>query len=235
MEVAAPGPESRAMTATAFRLWASASLLFVGAADAAPGNRKVPPPALTVQLMNLAGVKAVEMERAIAEATWIFGKAGVTLRWVHCGVEGSGLTRGEACRDGADPLVFSVGVLATTPDFMRDTGLGFALVFSGRRNHAGVLYSRVEELARAHPLMVRTEQVLAYAMVHEIAHLILGSTAHSATGIMRAGCRPAELKALSQRRLRFGSAEIEVLHQKLLERGRELQGAGATDILGQQR
>jgi hypothetical protein len=220
------------MTATDFRFWASACIVLFGSAAAAAPDPKAPPPALTVQLMNLAGVKPAELNKAIAEATWIFAKAGVALNWVRCSPDGTGLTREEQCRDADDPLVFTVGVLATAPDFMPETGLGFALVFSGKRNHAGILYSRVAELSRAHPLIVQTEQVLAYAMVHELAHLLLESTAHSANGIMRAGCRPAELKALSQRRLLFGFAEVERLRRKLLERERKLQTNGETGIRG---
>lgn len=169
---------------------------------------------MTIQVVNVAGVAPGELDRAIAEATWIFGKAGIGANWVRCG-EGEGDPN---CADSADGLTFSVGVIAKVPDFLRETGLGFALVYSGRRNHAGVVYSRVVELAQAHPLIVSTDQVLGYAMVHEIAHLIFGSTAHSATGILRAGCRPAELEAIGQRRLLFTSREIEALHAKLRER-----------------
>ena len=219
------------MTKTTFRRWATGSLFLVAAVHANAGDRKLANRhSLTVQLLNLAGVKATELKKAVAEASWIFNKAGVNLNWVHCGSEGSDPKEEAACPDSEDPLVSSLGLVTKAPDFLRDTGMGFALVYSGRRNHAGVLYPRVAALARSHSLIVETDQVLAYTMVHEIAHLILGSTAHGATGIMRANCGPGELKAVSQRRLLFRSWEIKALHRKLVERSGGLEIAGSTRI-----
>ena len=231
MEVAPLCPDPRVMTKTAFRLLATGSLYLVAAVLANAEDRKIANQhSLTVQLLNLAGVKATELKKAIAEASWIFNKAGVNLNWVHCGSEGSDPKEEAACPDSEDPLVFSLGLVTKAPDFLRDTGMGFALVYSGKRNHAGVLYPRVAALARSHSSIVGTDQVLAYTMVHEIAHLILGSTAHGATGIMRANCGTGELKAVSQRRLLFGSGEIRALHRKLVERRGGLEIAGATRI-----
>ena len=188
----------------------------------AADRKKASPPIVTVQILNLAEAKPSELENAITEASWIFGKAGVKVNWVHCGPD--------PCREDEDALTFSLGLVTKVPDFLRETGMGFALVYSGERNHAGVVYSRVVELARANSLIIKPDQVLAYAMVHEIAHLMLGSTAHSSTGIMRAGCRPAELTALSQRRLLFGRKEIEDLHRKLLERSSRVELSGARRV-----
>lgn len=186
----------------------------------AADNNKTTQPTFTVQLLNIAGVNETELAKATAEASWIFGKAGVKVKWVHCNPESNDHAGTGPCGDTLDALSFSMGLVSKAPDFLRDTGMGFALVYSGQRNHAGVVYSRVAELARANALLVKTDLVLAYAIVHEIAHLILGSTDHSPAGILRAGCRPEELAALSQRRLLFGPADAAALHRKLLERSR---------------
>jgi hypothetical protein len=221
------------MPLTSFLLLAIGGLCLASTMHLAAGEQKLTNgPTLTVQLLNLAGVKAAELDRAVAEASWILSKAGVSVRWVQCATEAGVRPGAETCRESHDALTFSLGVVTKTPDFLRDTGMGFALVYSGGRNHAGVVYSKVVELAQANPRIAKADLVLAYAMVHEIAHLILGSTNHSPTGIMRAGCRPAELEALNQRRLLFGGKERKALHQKLLERQRRVE-IGPTRIPGQ--
>lgn len=219
------------MTATTLRFLAIGTLYIVATAHSSAADRKpTTPPTLTVQLVNLAGVTTTELDKAKTEASWIFGKAGVNLNWVHCGSENGDPAAAAPCQDIDDPFVFSMGLVTKSPEFLRDTGFGFAMVYSGQRNHAGVVYPKVAELTKAYPFHASIDQVLAYAMVHEIAHLILGSTAHRPTGIIRAGCRPEELKAVSQRRLQFRSDEVEALHRKLTERSRRLELTGAARI-----
>ena len=84
MEVVLPCPDPQVMTKTTFRRWATGSLFLVAAVHANAGDRKLANRhSLTVQLLNLAGVKATELKKAVAEASWIFNKAGVKLNWVH--------------------------------------------------------------------------------------------------------------------------------------------------------
>lgn len=221
MEVAARQPEAQGMTGIPFRVWATGGLYLAAALHGNAEDRNpADTPALTVRLLNLAGVDPAELDRATGEALWILGKAGVGVRWLNCPAEIRDAAEAGPCGERGDGLTFSLGVVAKAPEFLRGTGLGFALVHTGQRNSAGVVYPRIVELARTYPLIVKSDQVLAYAMVHEIGHLILGSTAHRPSGILRAGCRPAELEALSQRRLLFGAAEVEAMHRKMRERRR---------------
>jgi hypothetical protein len=74
---------------------------------------------------------------------------------------------------------------------------------------AYVFYRRVEQEAHWHD--VSSVLVLAYAMSHELGHLLLGSRAHSPAGLMRACWRRAEFQQAGQGRLRFSEEEASAI------------------------
>lgn len=70
---------------------------------------------------------------------------------------------------------------------------------------ADVFYSRALQMAQQGPADL--DQLLGYAIAHEVGHLLLHSTTHSHSGIMRANWGPEEWKGISQGYLRFGADE----------------------------
>ena len=190
------------------------------AAAHAAGQEILPPDTRTisVRLVNVVRIPAVELQKATGEASWIFSNASMNVDWIVCRPVTRNLSKGDPCREDPDPLAFSAGLVEKAHEFLPDSLLGFALVYSGHRDHAAVIYPRVVNLARANPGLVETDQVLAYAIVHELAHLILGTTSHGSKGILRGSCRQAELVALNQRRLLFSPDEIAQLHLQLFKR-----------------
>jgi hypothetical protein len=57
--------------------------------------------------------------------------------------------------------------------------------------------------------------ILGHVMVHEIGHLLLGTNSHSASGIMRAQWRNAELLSAGKGALVFAPAQSRRMRQRL--------------------
>jgi hypothetical protein len=66
---------------------------------------------------------------------------------------------------------------------------------------AFVFYDRV--LRSAHESQQDVARLLAYAMAHEIGHLLLPSPAHAASGIMRAAWNGDDLRHIANGSLQF--------------------------------
>jgi hypothetical protein len=56
--------------------------------------------------------------------------------------------------------------------------------------------------------------VLAYAVAHEIGHLLLGDQAHSPQGLMRARWTANDFLAMAQNRLRFTPEQVKELRER---------------------
>ena len=89
-----------------------------------------------------------------------------------------------------------------------DTTMGIAHITPNGGSYATVLMDPVEELACQQKL-VSTGQILGHAMAHEIGHLVMGVNSHSTSGLMRAGWKANELRAMAERHLLFSKQEGE--------------------------
>lgn len=176
--------------------------------DAAPEM-----PSVTVRLVNTSRASSATLTRATREAAWVLRRAGIRLHWVHCPADVRGLPDRHLCLESPD--TFLLGVLARPPESLSPNGLGFALVRAGFRNHAAVHFPRIESLARSCPGSASLYQVLAFALTHELGHLLLGTTSHSPTGIMRPACDPALLHAFARRQLTFSPEDAAALRLRL--------------------
>lgn len=197
---------------------------------AAPAAAEPELPSATVRLVNASRAPDRIIERAAGAAARVFRRAGIQIDWVRCAAEARQLPAGDPCLESAG--TFYVGVIDKAPDFLSGTGLGFAFVDSGFSNHAAVYYPRIEALARSWPLSASLYETLALALAHELGHLLLGTGAHSPTGLMRATCGPGELHAFAQRRLTFSAGEAAALRARLARLGKA--NRPVRDVLSQQ-
>lgn len=122
--------------------------------------------------------------QALEIAATILGDAGVRVTWISCGSKGH---RDAACDSLMRPTDLAVRLLVCDVDPESSVrALGYALIDTrqGMGTLATVYVDRVAALAwesRVDPSVV-----LGRAIAHEIGHLLMGTTGHSATGLMRA-------------------------------------------------
>jgi hypothetical protein len=91
---------------------------------------------------------------------------------------------------------------------VRASALGVALVLDGIAGHyASVFYGRIRGLAEAQ--RVRPGLILGYVIAHEIGHLLLKSTAHSRSGLMRYGWDAESLRQVERGSLYLLSEEAK--------------------------
>jgi hypothetical protein len=182
------------MRSTALRLLFTLihGVLVTSLAGAAEDSR----PTLVVRTYEVAPVAASSWSAAVRTAGALLARARIRVEWVHCsswraGEPDSGPPRC-AMSYGRNEVVLRV-VVPPTSDPLRPMVLGDSMLDG--TSHSGMLATvyldRVEWLAReAH---VSTDVVLARAMAHELGHLLLGTSTHSARGLMRPVWTPEEV------------------------------------------
>jgi hypothetical protein len=159
-------------------------LAVVRIADAAEtGN----PLTLDLQMKSEARVPADVLEHARDEVALIFAGAGLTVRWTD-----------------TTPR-FTVKIVGQVLGFDRATSpvMGVALR-TANSSMAQIFFKQVQDFAHAYDVDLST--MLAYVIVHEIGHLLLG-TAHSPTGVMQANWDRALVHDVARGSLTFTEAQ----------------------------
>ena len=168
-----------------------------------------------------------QLVAALSQTGRLLASVGLDVHWHDCSPAGQAPVqsnvRAASC---GEPL--AEGELALrivhVPTPRGDEGplpLGDSLI--DRQLGLGVLatiyYERVEWLAR--DALVRTQLVLARAMAHEIAHLLIGSSEHAERGLMRPLWSRQDLQRNRSADWRFTVADAEVI------RGRRPRSTGS--------
>ena len=119
-----------------------------------------------------------------------------------------------ACRKPGSLADVVLRIIPPTMDRYQGTShsFGYALpVQEGRpTTFAYILYDHVRRNVREHEGIVEF-RLLAYVMVHEVAHLFLGHDRHSPRGIMTAFWREKDLAQIQCGTLRFKGGEAALL------------------------
>ena len=148
----------------------------------------------------------------------IFRDVGIETNWVDCPLTASELDQYPACQRPADSPRFDLSIV---PRFMAarasipDTTLGLtSLTKEGERaSVASLFYDNInEEAERTNGSLFR---ILAYAMAHELGHLLLRTIGHGSTGIMRARWTPADFRQIACGQLLFTSQQAEVIRSEI--------------------
>lgn len=93
--------------------------------------------------------------------------------------------------------------------------LGFSLPFAHRGAHVLIFHDRVETLTRS--VSVQESVVLGCTVAHELARVLMGSTEHTAAGLMQARWTPTSWSLASQGLVSFNGVEIELMRARLLK------------------
>ena len=148
-----------------------------------------------VRVYNAAVVPAADQAVALRAAATILAAAGIGTSWLPCGDVTSDPT-GTVCNTPLDPSELSVRLvrLPGTASARGELQLGYSLVdtAAGAGTLATIYADRVAWLAGEADADMPT--LVGLAVAHEIGHLLLGTSAHSAKGLMRAVWSRAELQ-----------------------------------------
>jgi hypothetical protein len=178
---------------------------------------------LTARVYNYAEASQRTLARAESEAGRIIGAAGVAAVWLDCPAFPTELRppAEQSDRDCSGPVSGATVILRILPRStpanaaFRETIFGFAdgrvlaSVFCGRVEHFALDVDRDE---------TEIPVILGHAMAHEIGHLLLGSGAHSKTGIMCGQWDRNYLRRALMGRLVFSPDEIARIQVEVLRR-----------------
>ena len=159
---------------------------------------------MVVEVFDHAGVSAETLTRAKSEVCRIYADMGVEVLWT-----------GAPATNAHGRFVIH---LIIRPKASRPRVMGNALGDSrGTGGTAFVYHERVLHVARARDLEVA--RVLAYAIAHEIGHLLLAFPSHSIAGIMQADWDGHDCRDMAAGSLAFTPAEASAIRARALRTG----------------
>jgi hypothetical protein len=139
-------------------------------------------------------------------ATRMFAGIGIPLEWK---------TWQPATESLQAPIV--IDVVSETPDTRLPGALGYSLINGD--GHITIFLDRIEKTK--YP-----GYVMAYAMVHEITHVLQGVSRHSDTGVMKARWDLGDFCQMRLRRVPFASEDVGLIYDGLAAR----RAIGAQDV-----
>ena len=162
------------------------------------GGLLVPPPAaasdspprvaVIARIYNAAGIRAAAADAALAVAAHTLAASGVDIRWRDCdGSSDCGLP------PAAGELIIRLARSSVTvAQAAFALGDAFIDMKAGSGVFATIYVDRVEQMA----VMSATDVavLLGRTIAHELAHLLLATSAHSLSGLMRAYWTAADLR-----------------------------------------
>jgi len=175
---------------------------------------------MKLYVYNYAHVEDPTLSLAQRELNEIFGAMSVSTQWQNS------TARENPPADGVYSLM--IFILGPTGEAAARNGIALGFTFAnqggGQRPAVYVIYPRVENFLRTHDSANqrsrRLGQVLAHVIAHEIGHVLLSTSSHTPTGIMRASWQDDEYKLLVTGQLRFTVAQTELIRSELAKLSR---------------
>ncbi len=170
-------------------------------------------PEITVRVFNYAGIPSDAIARAEREVIRIFSTTGIQAHWLNCPLSPATALNTPICPGSWrwTDLLLRLIPLATADRSINS--LGFSLPSSEGGVVAVIFYDRIEELTKAG--VAGAGQILGYAVVHEVGHLLLGSTIHSPAGIMSSPWSREDVKLA---RLLFTRQQARAIRGEVIRR-----------------
>jgi hypothetical protein len=212
-----------------------AAALAVGLAVTVPGVARAARAPVTVRVYDGGVMPAADQTVALRAAAGVLAAAGIDVTWLACGDDAT-RTHAIACEVPPGPAELSVRFvrLAGTPS-RGQLQLGYSLVDTriGAGSLATVYVDRVHWVASQ--AGADTAVVVGFAAAHEIGHLLLGTNAHAANGLMRAVWSRAQLQHGDVKDWLFSRADAVKMRSSLEQRNglrssqRHASGCPASD------
>src|ERR1700730_17683969 len=168
-----------------------------------------------VSVFNDAGAPAGVLLQAENIATGIFEQAGVHVKWINCPFVATDLPDAAICRKAIFPTYFQQRIVLPHPG-LSESSFGVSYLSSeGIGCYSYGFYQRVAEQQRINEQNAAV--LLGHVMAHELAHLLLGTNSHSASGIMRAHSHAQELASANRGELLFTPEQSRTMTERLQE------------------
>jgi hypothetical protein len=145
-----------------------------------------------IRVFNLARVPRRDLSRAEGEVTRIFAGADMAVKWAEGELDDrtslttdqSANTSATGCTVASHASHLSIQLLPHAPRGVAIETLGFALPCAAFGIDSTIFVDNCEGVAFRTPASFH--KVLAYTIAHELGHVLLRSSEHSQTGLMRA-------------------------------------------------
>ena len=177
-------------------------------------------PSVGVLIHNLSDAQPVTVEKAEATCRQVFIRAGIRTAWIN--------SANDVTLQGTD-IVLRVVILQQPPasSAMDVIGTSFPLKTEGIQ--ILIYHHRVVQLSRSVDLPV--PDILSAALLHEIGHMLLGSTEHSMSGVMRGLWDARIISDLGRGQLTFTSEERRHMRSNMqrMAAGRRESGTAPVD------
>jgi len=191
----------------------AAAFLAVAAALRAGDAR----PAVTVRVVNEAGLDSRSLAQASNSVTRIFRDSGIDLIWMVCEDGPAVWGSSDPCHRGRGASEFWMNITASKPRQTSGEVLGFTVLDeAGNGGSSGVHLPAVEELVT--PGGARLGDILGAAMAHELGHLLLGADSHSLTGVITPHWGRPEMERISIGELNFARYQAKLLRERIERR-----------------
>ena len=151
---------------------------------------------LTIHLYNQSAASEQELTDLQRTVSEVFSHTSFTVFWVSLSSEVDSRVR-RVEQSASRDIYLTIVDRCTGAD---SHTMGAATLGTGR---ATVYYRRAQVLARMADCRVSAGKIMGYAGAHEIAHLILHSPRHSATGVLKSTWSLDDFRCMSQSRFWF--------------------------------
>lgn len=192
------------------------AVLLIGAAAAASASNRGIPQSLVcekvyVRLTDFANVSAKLRAEAEGSVQRVFRRAGLDVSFVKCETAPAA-----PCGKPAGGRDLWLQILKDRPKNVAGDSTGFAVLVPSERlsdSYAAVSFAMVDAMARE--MNVPIADVLAAAIAHELGHLLLRTSSHGRTGIMKRRLDPEQVGLMGQGALLFTDAEAAAMTARL--------------------
>jgi hypothetical protein len=176
---------------------------------------------VTVRVFNKARLSVGDLGKALREAEAIYSETGIAIRWEEGSIDdhesmaldfSANGALGGVCpqkKSGSLNLLLVRGPANSSGS----PTLGLALPCAKFGSDALVFVDRCENSMQGRPASLG--KVLGHAMAHEIGHVLLGTDAHSAGGLMKARWGRADWFAVAAGHLRIAPDDGEKMRSGL--------------------
>jgi len=212
-----------------FRIGFVLGLLGLVGSPEVPSSEQLAQVSIQVSVYDDAGLGPQTIREAEEVSSTVFAGAGIEVHWLNCGVNGELIHVSSECGKAKFPssLQLRFRRKAQGPG-LRTDALGVSyLMESGDGCYSQVFVEPVERLRSRYSISLVT--LLGDVATHEIAHLLLGTNAHSMGGIMRPSWGLRELESASMGTLVFYPEQREKMAARVsagLRRNDQLMLAG---------